>query len=222
MIRIVIVDDQPLVREGLHALLSRAGDMTVVGTASSADAAVTTARREHPEVVLMDIRMPGGDGLDATRRIVADPELRRVQVIVLTTFDTDDNILSAVRAGAAGFLLKDTGADELREAVRIVARGDALLSPAVTRRVMRAAATSATLPSATRLTVLTEREQQVLSQVGAGLSNTEIGQRLSISPETVRTHVGRLLGKLEARDRAQLVALAYETGLITAGDPGTQ
>ncbi|MFD1152037.1 response regulator, partial [Saccharothrix hoggarensis] len=140
MIRVVLVDDQPLVREGLRALLDRAEDITVVGEAADAASGVAVVRRERPDVVLMDIRMPGGDGIAATRRIVADPELRDVHVVVLTTFDTDEHLLDAVRAGAAGFLLKDTSPDDLREAVRVVAGGDALLSPAVTRRVMRAAA----------------------------------------------------------------------------------
>ncbi|MEU4746522.1 response regulator transcription factor, partial [Actinosynnema sp. NPDC023658] len=137
MIRVVLVDDQPLVREGLRALLDRAEDITVVGEAADADAGVALVRRERPDVVLMDIRMPGGDGIEATRRIVADPELGHVHVVVLTTFDTDEHLLDAVRAGAAGFLLKDTSPDDLRDAVRVVAGGDALLSPAVTRRVMR-------------------------------------------------------------------------------------
>ncbi|GAB3479980.1 response regulator transcription factor [Amycolatopsis cihanbeyliensis] len=218
MIRVVLVDDQHLVREGLRALLERAEDITVTGDADSGDAGVELVARKRPDVVLMDIRMPGGDGLAATRRIVADPELREVQVVVLTTFDTDEHILDAVRAGAAGFLLKDTSPEEMREAVRIVARGDALLSPAVTRRVMRAAAAGARAPDAARLDPLTERERQVLARVGAGESNGEIAAALVISPATARTHVGRLLTKLGARDRAQLVGIAYETGLITPGE----
>ncbi|HEX2132192.1 MAG TPA: response regulator transcription factor [Actinophytocola sp.] len=217
MIRVVLVDDQPLVREGLRALLDRAEDISVVGDAAGADEGVALVARTRPDVVLMDIRMPGADGLSATRRIVADPELRAVQVVVLTTFDTDEHLLDAVRAGAAGFLLKDTSPEELREAVRIVAGGDALLSPAVTRRVMRAAAAVPRTRGAERLDVLTDREREVLAEVGAGLSNGEIAQRLVISPATARTHVGRLLSKLDARDRAQLVVLAYETGLVAPG-----
>jgi DNA-binding NarL/FixJ family response regulator len=167
----------------------------------------------------MDVRMPDGDGIAATRRIVGDPRLRDVQVVVLTTFDTDENVLDAVRAGAAGFLLKDIGPEDLREAVRIVARGEALLSPAVTRRVMRAAAAGPGPATAERLGVLTGREREVLAEVGAGRSNAEIAQRLFMSPATARTHVGRLLAKLGARDRSQLVVIAYETGLITPGAP---
>ncbi|MGP3933068.1 response regulator [Nonomuraea sp. KM88] len=217
MIRVVIVDDQHLVREGLRLLLERADDIVVAGDASGADAGVELVARLRPDVVLMDIRMPGPDGLDATRRIMADPALRDVHVIVLTTFDTDENIQEAIRAGAAGFLLKDTSPERMREAVRIVASGDALLSPAVTRRVMRAAATSPRPSSPERLDRLTEREREVLAEVGTGRSNAEIGERLFISPATARTHVGRLLTKLGARDRSQLVVLAYETGLLTPG-----
>lgn len=217
MIRVVLVDDQPLVREGLRALLRRAEDIDVVGDAGCGAAAVELVGRLRPDVVLMDIRMPGGDGIEATKRIVAQEDLRHVQVVVLTTFDTDDNVLAAMRAGAAGFLLKDTDPEDLRAAVRIVAGGDALLSPAVTRRVMRAAATAPNPRSAPLLDRLTGREREVLAEVGAGHSNAEIAAALSMSPATARTHVGRLLTKLDARDRAQLVRLAYETGLITPG-----
>ncbi|MFB9903137.1 response regulator transcription factor [Allokutzneria oryzae] len=216
MIRVVLVDDQHLIRAGLRALLERADDIAVVGEAGDAASGVEVITRERPDVVLMDIRMPGGDGIEATRRVVADPNLHQVQVIVLTTFDTDEHILDAVRAGAAGFLLKDTSPDGMREAVRIVARGDALLSPTVTRRVMRAAAVGP-VPRSGALDVLTDREREVLAKVGEGQSNAEIGQSLHMSPATARTHVGRLLSKLGARDRAQLVAIAYETGLITPG-----
>ncbi|MFD0204854.1 MULTISPECIES: response regulator transcription factor [Saccharothrix] len=217
MIRVVLVDDQPLVREGLRALLGRAEDITVVGEAADAAGGVALVRRERPDVVLMDIRMPGGDGIGATRRIVADPDLRHVHVVVLTTFDTDEHLFDAVRAGAAGFLLKDTSPDDLRNAVRVVAGGDALLSPAVTRRVMRAAAARPAPRSADRLAVLTPREREVLAEVGTGRSNAEIAERLVISAATARTHVGRLLTKLDARDRAQLVVIAYETGLVSTG-----
>ncbi|GAA1241929.1 response regulator transcription factor [Prauserella halophila] len=217
MIRVVLVDDQHLIRAGLRTLLERAADIDVAGEADDADTGVALVAAEQPDVVLMDIRMPGTDGLDATRRIVDDPQLRAVQVVVLTTFDTDENILQAIRAGAAGFLLKDTTPDELREAVRIVARGDALLSPSVTRRVMRAAAEKPVPVASDRLEVLTEREREVLAEVGAGRSNGEIAERLFMSPATARTHVGRLLTKLDARDRSQLVALAYETGLVAPG-----
>ena len=219
MIRVVLVDDQPLVREGLRALLDRAEDITVVGEAADAAAGVALVRRERPDVVLMDIRMPGGDGIEATRRIVADPGLRHVHVVVLTTFDTDEHLFDAVRAGAAGFLLKDTSPDDLRDAVRVVAGGDALLSPAVTRRVMHAAASRPAPRSADRLAALTPREREVLAEVGTGRSNAEIAERLVISAATARTHVGRLLAKLGARDRAQLVVIAYETGLVSTGRP---
>jgi DNA-binding NarL/FixJ family response regulator len=167
----------------------------------------------------MDIRMPDGDGLSATRRILAEPHLRAVHVIVLTTFDTDDNVFDAIRAGAAGFLLKDTDPDGLRSAVRTVAAGDALLSPAVTRRVMAAAAaTRSSRDAADRLATLTDREREVLAEVGRGKSNQEIGASIHMSPATARTHIGRLLTKLGARDRTQLVVIAYESGLVTPGN----
>jgi DNA-binding NarL/FixJ family response regulator len=216
VIRVALVDDQHLVRAGLRALLERAGDFVVVGEAAEGAAGVELVVRERPDVVLMDIRMPGVDGLAATRRIVADPRLTGVHVVMLTTFDTDEHVFDAVRAGAAGFLLKDTAPDELRRAVRLVAAGDAMLSPAVTRRVMQSAA-GRPAPATERLAGLTEREREVLAEVGAGRSNAEIGERLFISAATARTHVSRLLGKLGARDRAQLVVLAYETGLVVPG-----
>lgn len=203
--------------EGLRALLERADDIEVIGLAGSGRDGVALVTRTRPDVVLMDIRMPDGDGLDATERIVATPALREVRVIVLTTFDTDDNVLAAMRAGASGFLLEDTGPQELRAAVRIVAGGDALLSPAVTRRVMQAAAAGPDPRAADLLERLTPREREVLAEVGGGRSNAEIAAALSMSPATARTHVGRLLTKLDARDRPQLVRLAYETGLITPG-----
>ncbi|GAA4910682.1 two component transcriptional regulator, LuxR family [Stackebrandtia albiflava] len=218
-VRVVIVDDQSLVREGLRALLERAEDITVVGEAGDGRDGVAVVSAERPDVVLMDIRMPGTDGIAATRQIVADPALAGVKVVVLTTFDTDRHIIDAVRAGACGFLLKDVTPDRLREAVRIVAAGDALLSPAVTRRVMRAAAVAPTGLAAERLSVLTDREREVLAELGAGRNNEEIGARLHMSPATARTHIGRLLSKLGARDRAQLVVAAYETGLVRPGDP---
>ncbi|MFD4401680.1 response regulator [Nocardia sp. NPDC058499] len=219
MIRVAVVDDQHLIREGLRALLQRTTDIEVAGLAGTGEEGVALVTRTRPDVVLMDIRMPGGDGLDATRRIVADPALRHVQVIVLTTFDTDDNVLDAMRAGAAGFLLKDIDPDELRTAVRTVAAGEALLAPAVTRRVMRAAAQAAgpSTRGVALLERLTPREREVLLAAGMGCSNIEIGAALHMSPATARTHIGRLLDKLEARGRAELVAIAYETGLIVPG-----
>lgn len=219
-IAVVLVDDQVLVREGVRALLERADDITVVGEAASGADGVRVVKDLLPDVVLMDIRMPDMDGIAATQAIVADPALRSVRVLVLTTFDTDRHIIDAVRAGAVGFLLKNTGPDEMRQAVRVVAAGDALLSPSVTRRVMAAAAGSPGSLSQDRLSDLTEREREVLIEVGAGRNNEEIGRRLFMSPATARTHIGRLLTKLGARDRSQLVIIAYETGLIRPGDTG--
>jgi DNA-binding NarL/FixJ family response regulator len=217
VIRVAVVDDQHLVRSGLRALLDRPDDITVVGEAADGDAALMLVRAERPDVVLMDVRMPGTDGIEATRRIVADERLRDVRVVVLTTFDTDENLFAAIRAGAAGFLLKDAAPDELRAAVRTVAAGDALLSPAVTRRVLDAVAAAPGTPAAPRVAGLTAREREVLAEVAAGLSNAEIGAELSISPATARTYVSRLLAKLDARDRAQLVMIAYEAGVARPG-----
>ena len=222
MIRVALVDDQHLVRAGLRALLERPGDITVVGEAGDGDAGVALVRAERPDVVLMDVRMPGTDGLAATRLIVADPALRDVRVIVLTTFDADEHVFEAIRLGASGFLLKDAGPDELRRAVRVVAAGEALLAPAVTRRVLRAVAATparSATPGGERLAQLTEREREILAEVGTGRSNDEIAEALSISPATARTHVSRVMTKLAARDRAQLVVIAYETGLVTPGSP---
>lgn len=221
-ITVVLVDDQVLVREGVRALLERAEDITVVGEAASGSHGVDVVKDLVPDVVFMDIRMPDGDGITATRAIADDPALRSVRVLVLTTFDTDRHIIDAIRAGAAGFLLKNAGPDEMRQAVRIVAAGDALLSPKVTRRVMAAAASSPESLPQERLAALTQREREVLAEVGAGRNNDEIGRRLFMSPATARTHVGRLLTKLSARDRSQLVIIAYETGLVRPGaaDPG--
>ncbi|MCT2276134.1 response regulator [Micromonospora chalcea] len=216
-IRVVLVDDQHLVRTGLRALLDRAPDIEVVGEAGDGGSGLAVVREQRPDIVLMDVRMPGGDGLAATRRILTDPTLDGVQVVMLTTFDDDEYLFEAIRAGAAGFLLKDTAPDALRDAVRTVAGGDALLSPAVTRRVLAAAARSPVADPA-RLAGLTARERDVLAQVGAGRSNTEIGQALFLSPDTARTYVSRLLQKLNARDRAQLVVIAYESGLVRPGE----
>jgi DNA-binding NarL/FixJ family response regulator len=216
MIRVALVDDQFLVRAGLRALLERAEDITVVGEAEDGDGAIALARAELPDVVLMDIRMPGLDGLAATRQIVADQRLRAVRVVMLTTFDTDEHVFDAIRAGAAGFLLKDVSPDDLRRAVRVVAGGEALLSPAVTRRVMTAAIKAPSVRPA-QLPELTEREREVLTEVAAGRSNDEIAGALFISPATARTYVSRLLAKLHARDRSQLVVIAYESGVVRAG-----
>ncbi|WP_035854990.1 response regulator [Cryptosporangium arvum] len=211
MIRIVLVDDQDLVRAGLRALLTHDDDLTVVGEAADGASGVEVVRRLRPDVVLMDVRMPGVDGVAATARITA--ELPAVRVVVLTTFDTDEHLFDALRAGASGFLLKDIRPGPLREAVRTVAAGEALLAPAVTRRVIAAAAVHRP-GSDTRLDALTGREREVLAEVATGRSNDEVAAVLYLSPATVRTYVSRLLTKLGARDRAGLVVVAYETGLV--------
>jgi DNA-binding NarL/FixJ family response regulator len=216
--RILLADDQALVRAGFRALLSAEPDIDVVGEAADGAAALELAREHRPDVVLMDIRMPGTDGLEATRRIVADPDLGGTRVIILTTFDLDDYVFEALRAGASGFLLKDTEPVDLISGVRAVARGDALLAPSVTRRLIEQFASRLRTPrSATTLDVLTEREREVAALVGGGLSNEEIAERLVVSPATAKTHVSRAMVKLAARDRAQLVMLAYETGLVRPG-----
>ena len=218
MISIVVVDDQELVRTGLRALAERDGDIAVTGEAATGRTGLSRVRELHPDVVLMDIRMPEMDGLEATRRILADPGLREVRVLVLTTFDEDEHVFEAIRAGAAGYLLKDVSPADLRRAIRVVAAGEALLSPSVTRTVLGSiAARPQTVLDDAPLRALSPREREVLEQVGRGLSNDEIAQALFLSPATARTYVSRLLAKLGARDRSQLVVLAYETGLITPG-----
>ena len=217
-LRVVLVDDQQLVRAGLRPLAERDGDIEVVGEASDGRAGLARVRELRPDLVLMDLRMPVMDGLEATRAIVADPLLDGVRVLVLTTFDEDEHVQEAIRAGAAGYLLKDIAPDDLRSAIRTVAAGDALLSPAITAAVMRAVAEGATArtdPSA--LAGLTEREIDVLTGIGRGLTNAEIASELFLSPATSRTYVSRLLAKLGARDRAALVVLTYETGLVRPG-----
>jgi DNA-binding NarL/FixJ family response regulator len=223
MIRAVIADDQPLARAGLSAMLVQAPDVVVVGVAANGAEAIELARAEQPDVLLMDIRMPVMDGIEATRRIAADAALHAVRVIILTTFDLDEHIYGALRAGASGFLLKDVPPERLFEAIRVVAAGEALLAPTVTRRLIeeftrrdgRPAGTSA--PRAAELAVLTDREREALTLVGRGLSNAEISAQLFISEATTKTYVSRLLAKLPVRDRAQLVVLAYETGLVRPG-----
>ena len=220
MIRILIADDQTLIRAGFRALLDAEPDMDVVAECGTGDDAVRLAAGEKPDVVLMDIRMPQGDGLDATRRILADPRLAGTRIIILTTFELDEYIAEAVRAGAAGFLVKDTEPEELLRAVRVVHDGDALLSPSVTRRIMAQLALQprpAGKPADAALDRITEREREVLSLVGEGLNNAEIAGRLFITPLTAKTHVSRIMAKLQVRDRAQLVVLAYESGLVRPG-----
>lgn len=219
MIRVLIADDQTLVRAGFRSLLERGDEITVVAEAGDGGEAVALARRERPDVVLMDIRMPGTDGIEATQRIVDDPELRDVRVIVLTTFELDEYVFAALRAGASGFLLKDVEPDDLRSAVRTVAAGDALLAPRVTSRLIAefVALPTADRPSPPELDELTNREREMMAMVAEGLSNAEIAERFVISPATVKTHVSRAMLKLGARDRSQLVVLAYESGLVRPG-----
>jgi DNA-binding NarL/FixJ family response regulator len=218
MIRVLLADDQALVRAGFRSLLNAEDDITVVGEVADGAEAVTIARAEKPDVVLMDIRMPGTDGLEATRQIGADPELADVHVVILTTFDLDEYVFEALRVGASGFLVKDTEPVELLQAVRVVARGDALLSPGVTRRLVAEFASRSRQPHASKeLDVLTEREKEIVALVGEGLSNDEIAERLVLSPATAKTHVSRAMIKLGVRDRAQLVVVAYQTGLVRPG-----
>ncbi len=217
-IRVVLVDDQVLVRAGLRALVDAEPGMTVVGEAGDGDGAVEVVSRERPDVVLMDIRMPGSDGLDATRRICADAALADVHVVILTTFEEDDYVFDAIRGGAAGFLVKDTEPAELLRAIRTVVAGESLLSPRATRSLVEAFATHAKPSSLSpELDVLTDREREVMRLVATGCTNTEIAELLFVSSATAKTHVSRAMIKLGARDRAQLVVFAYETGLATPG-----
>jgi DNA-binding NarL/FixJ family response regulator len=218
-VRVLLADDQTLVRSGFRVLLERADDIEVVGEAADGEEALRRVSADRPDVVLMDIRMPVLDGLTATRRIMSDRALAGVRVVMLTTFDLDEYVFEALHAGASGFLLKDIEPDDLRAAVRVVARGEALLSPRVTRRLI---AEFVSRPDRARhlpeeLEELTDREREVLVLVAEGLSNAEVAGRLVISPATAKTHVSRILLKLGARDRAQLVVIAYESGLIRAG-----
>ncbi|MGW5686009.1 response regulator [Nonomuraea sp. NPDC003754] len=218
-IKVLLVDDQALVRAGFRSLLARSRDITVVGEAQDGDEAVTLSASTRPDVILMDIRMPGTDGITATRRIVTNPTTLGCRVIILTTFDTDEHVFAALRAGASGFLTKEVEPAELRQAVAAVAGGDALLSPGVTRRVIEQFAHRQDLtPSAgRRLAALTARELETVKLVALGLSNNEIAERLVISPLTAKTHITRAIAKLNVRDRVQLVILAYESGLIRPG-----
>jgi DNA-binding NarL/FixJ family response regulator len=220
VIDVLLADDQALVRAGFRVLVDSDPDLRVIGEAINGDEAVELARRHHPDVVLMDIRMPVVDGLEATRRISAEAGLAGTRVLILTTFEADDYVFDALRAGASGFLLKDTEPADLLAAVRVVARGDALLAPSVTRRLI---AEVTSRPgrgpgSQAALDVLTDREREVLALVATGLTNDEIAAQLYLSPLTAKTHVSRILSKLGARDRAQLVVIAYESGVVTPGE----
>ena len=221
MITVELADDQALVRAGFHALLDAEPDIDVVAEAADGETALAHARRHRPDVVLMDIRMPRVDGLQATAEITSDPDLRQTRVVVLTTFELDEYVFGALRAGASGFLLKDIEPDDLVAAVRVVAAGEALLAPRLTRRLIEAFVAGSGVgaarpvgPSSRELDKLTPREREVLSLVGRGRSNAEIAEQLVLSPLTAKTHVARLFSKLGARDRAQLVVAAYESGLV--------
>jgi DNA-binding NarL/FixJ family response regulator len=219
VIRVLLADDQALVRAGFRLLLESASDVQVVGEATTGLEAVQLAVQHKPDVVLMDIRMPEMDGLEATRRIASNAELAGMHVLILTTFEADEYVFEALRGGASGFVVKDIEPADLLQAVRVVAAGDALLSPSVTRRLI---AEFASRPERRdvrpeQLEVLTEREREVLALIGTGRNNDEIAETLVVSPATAKTHVSRIMSKLDARDRAQLVVIAYETGLVTPG-----
>ena len=216
-IKVLLVDDEGLVRSGFRALLDAEEGIEVVDEATNGAQAVERVRATRPDVVLMDIRMPKLDGIQATKQIAAIPGLQHVRVLILTTYDTDAYVFEGLQAGASGFLLKDAGPAELLHAIRVVAAGDSLLAPRITRRLISqfTAHRTASKAAEERLAVLTEREREVLALVGKGMSNDEIGAELFLSPATARTHVSHAMGKLGARDRAQLVVIAYETGLVT-------
>jgi DNA-binding NarL/FixJ family response regulator len=233
MIRVLLADDHALIRAGFGVLLEAADDIEVVGEAVNGDQAVELARAKRPDVILMDIRMPGTDGLAATRMLAADSALSDVKVVIMTTFETDEYVYQAIRAGASGFLVKDAEPEEIIRAVRVAHRGEALLSPSVTRRLIASIASRVPAVPATPaakspaqggktangpdLARLTEREREVMGLVAQGLSNEEIAARLYLSPLTTKTHVSRIMTKLAARDRAQLVVIAYESGLVVPG-----
>jgi DNA-binding NarL/FixJ family response regulator len=220
MIRLALADDQQLIRAGFRSLLEAEPDIEIVGEAGTGSEAVALVTATRPDVVLMDIRMPEGDGLWATEQIVQRPELAGTHIVIVTTFELDEYVGRAIRAGASGFLVKDTEPVELIRAVRVVASGDALLSPSVTRRLLeRVSSILRDAPDARRLDAITDREREVLALVGQGLTNEEIGRALFLSPLTAKTHVSRIMAKLAARDRVQLVVIAYETGLVTPGGP---
>ena len=220
MIRVLIADDHPLMRTGFRMILDAEPDLEVVGEAADGAEAVRLAAGARADVVLMDVRMPGMDGIEATRRLAGDGVQDPVRVLILTTFDLDEYVLSALRAGASGFLLKDVPPEDLVDAIKVVAAGDALLAPSVTRRLLDRFAASLPDPAAARpaaLDTLTARELEVLGLVARGMSNAEIAEHLVVSETTVKTHVGRLLFKLDLRDRVQAVVLAYETGIVRPG-----
>ena len=220
MIRVLLADDQALVRAGFRALLEAEPGIEVVGEVGNGEEAVRLTTSLVPDIVLMDIRMPGQDGLEATRRIVSDPQLAEVRIIILTTFDLDEYVFEALRLGASGDLVKDTEPLDLLRGVRAVAQGDALLSPSITRRLIAELVARDRRPGPVRsLEALTDREREVVGLVAAGLSNREIGERLVVSPATAKTHVSRAMVKLGARDRAQLVVFAFESGLVQPGGP---
>lgn len=219
MISVAVVDDQALVRAGFRVLVDSAPDLEVVGEAADGAGAVEVVRRACPDVVLMDVRMPGTDGIEATRRILGGPEPSGTRVLILTTFELDDYVYAALRAGASGFLLKDAPPEDLLDAIRVVAAGNALLAPSVTKRLIAefAARAEPQVEVAAALSQLTPREREVLGLVAKGRSNTEIAEELHMSAATAKTHVSRLLGKLEARDRTQLVVIAYESRVVVPG-----
>ncbi len=214
-IRVVVVHDQALVRAGFRVLVNSAPDLQVVGEASNGEEAVAVVSSTHPDVVLMDVRMPKVDGLEATRRILSKPSESSVRILMLTTFDLDEYVFDALRAGASGFLLKDTPPEDLLSAIRVIAAGEALLAPSVTRRLIAEFAGRPAPPTSDRLDALTDRELEVLKAVGNGLSNAEIADELHMSVATTKTHVSRILAKVSARDRTQLVVIAFQTGLVT-------
>jgi DNA-binding NarL/FixJ family response regulator len=218
-IGVVIADDQALVRGGFRVLVEMTDDMTVLGEAADGTEAVALARQHHPDVILMDVRMPGQDGIEATRQIKHDSDTAPTRVLILTTFDLDEYVYAALRAGASGFLLKDTSPEKLLDAIRTVATGEALLAPTVTRRLIEnfAACDERGPVDPNLLDALTDREREVLLEIAKGLSNAEIAQRLHMSPATAKTHISRLLSKLDARDRAQLVVIAYQGRLARPG-----
>jgi len=222
MIRVLLADDQSLVRAGLRALLDGEKDIEVAGEASDGEQAVAIALKTPADVMLMDISMPGLTGVEATRRIAADERLNELKVVILTSYETDEHIFDALRAGASGFLLKDSDPADLLQGIRVVACGEALLAPSVTRRLIAdlASRPESTRTNPTELRRLTDREREVMALVAAGLSNDEIAERLVVSPATAKTHVSRAMRKLHAHDRAQLVVLAYESGLVLARTAG--